>query len=208
LGIQPARFWNLAGFRKTIHTRQILRNVNALIHFIQWILQRTLATTSSCQPIMAMTIRKYQATDRERIIELLRLNTPQYFSPKEETDLIQYLDWQAHNFFVLEVDGTVLGCGGFNLTKDGEMAYLSWGFVDPQSQGKGLGTALTRFRIQRIREIEGVKMIAVPTSQLTYPFYQRFGLKLIEVVKDFWDIGLDLYHLESYIQSVSIPLSE
>jgi [ribosomal protein S18]-alanine N-acetyltransferase len=108
-----------------------------------------------------MNIRKYQATDRERIIELLRLNTPRYFSPKEETDLIQYLDYQADHFFVLEVDGTVLGCGGFNLTKDGAMAYLSWGFVDPQSQGKGLGTALTRFRIQQIREIAGVKVIAV-----------------------------------------------
>jgi len=67
---------------------------------------------------------------------------------------------------------------------------------------------LTRFRIQQIKGIEVVKSVPVRTSRLAYPFYQKFSLKLKEVVKDYWDVGLDLYHLEGNVQSVSVPLSK
>lgn len=146
--------------------------------------------------MIKMNIREHQATDRERLITLLRLNTPAYFSPAEEEDLIDYLDHFADNYYVLEVDGEILGCGGFNLSQDGEIGKISWDIFHPNSQGKGLGSALTRFRIEKIKEIAGVKTISVRTSQLVYKFYEKFGLELREVVKDYWDIGFDLYRLD------------
>ncbi|MCX2451847.1 GNAT family N-acetyltransferase [Pedobacter sp. PLR] len=147
-----------------------------------------------------INIREHQTADRERILTLLRLNTPAYFSAEEEADLIDYLDHFADNYYVLEVDGEVLGCGGFNLSEDGETGKISWDIFHPDSQGKGLGTALTRFRIQKIKEISGVKRISVRTSQMAYQFYEKFGLELREVVKDYWDMGFDLYRLDRDIE--------
>ena len=149
-----------------------------------------------------MIIRRYQASDKERLLELLRLNTPHYFSPNEEKDLIYYLDNHADNYYVVEMDGCILGCGGFNLTEDGETAKISWDIFHPQSQGKGLGTQLTQFRIQRIKEIEGVKFISVRTSQLVYKFYEKFGLQVREVVRDYWDVGFDLYRMDCDIKFI------
>lgn len=149
-----------------------------------------------------MIIRKHIDSDRKRIMELLKLNTPKYFSPEEEEDLIDYLDNHADNYYVIEDDNVIVGCGGFNLSEDGETGKISWDIFDPQRQGKGYGSALTKLRIQRIREIEGVKIVSVRTSQLVYPFYEKFGLELREVVKDYWAEGFDLYRLDSDINLI------
>lgn len=149
-----------------------------------------------------MIIRKHIDSDRKRIMELLKLNTPKYFSPEEEEDLIDYLDNHADNYYIIEDDNVIVGCGGFNLSEDGETGKISWDIFDPQRQGKGYGSALTKFRIQRIKEIEGVKIVSVRTSQLVYPFYEKFGLELREVVKDYWAEGFDLYRLDSDINLI------
>jgi ribosomal protein S18 acetylase RimI-like enzyme len=149
-----------------------------------------------------MIIKKYQPADKEGVLTLLRLNTPQYFSPNEEKDLIYYLDNHAANYFVVEVDSTIKGCGGFNLTEDGETAKISWDIIHPESQGKGLGTSLTSYRIGQIKEISSVKILSVRTSQLVYPFYEKFGLQVREVIKDYWDTGFDLYRMDCDLQAV------
>ena len=38
------------------------------------------------------TIREYQPTDKNAVIDLIRQNTPAYFAPKEEADFSNYLD--------------------------------------------------------------------------------------------------------------------
>jgi ribosomal protein S18 acetylase RimI-like enzyme len=146
-----------------------------------------------------MHIRKYTSTDRENVINLLRLNTPDYFSPAEEKDLFYYLDNHLENYFVIEVKNQLLGCGGFNSSDKPEMVRLSWDIIHPQSQGKGLGRALTKFRIERIRGIEGVKIISVRTSQFVYKFYEKLGFELKETIKYYWAQGFDMYRMELII---------
>jgi hypothetical protein len=53
-----------------------------------------------------------------------------------------------------------------------------------------------------MKEIDSIKIISVRTTQLVYPFYQKFGLELREVVKDYWDIGFDLYRLDNSVNLV------
>lgn len=151
-----------------------------------------------------MNIRKYTSTDRENVIELLRLNTPDYFSPAEEKDLIYYLDNHPENYFVIEVENKLLGCGGFNTSETSEMMRLSWDIIHPKSQGKGLGSALTKFRIERIREMKGIKTISVRTSQLVYKFYEKWGFELKETIKDYWAEGFDMYRMELSIENNSL----
>ncbi|TKB96771.1 GNAT family N-acetyltransferase [Pedobacter cryophilus] len=150
-----------------------------------------------------MIISEYQRINQKEIIELLRYNTPKYFSPNEEKDLIYYLNHHAHHYYVLEVDQLIVGAGGFNLTDDKETAKISWDILHPQYQGKGFGTELTKFRIQKIKEIKSVKTISVRTSQLVYKFYEKFGLETKEIIKDFWDDGFDLYRMDSDINLIS-----
>lgn len=61
-------------------------------------------------------IRKYRAEDKEKVLELLRLNTPRFFAPAEEDELSSYLEKDADNYFVVEENGDIIGAGGYNLS--------------------------------------------------------------------------------------------
>lgn len=148
-----------------------------------------------------MKIRKYTSPDKKEIINLLRLNTPQYFAPDEENDLIYYLDNFSDNYYVVEIKKKIVACGGFNLTEDGKTGKISWDIVHPNSQGAGIGTELTKYRIKELKNIEGIEIISVRTSQLVYKFYEKFGLQLREIIKDYWAEGFDMYRLDCKINS-------
>jgi hypothetical protein len=38
-----------------------------------------------------LIIRPYNISDKEALLRILKLNTPKYFSPEEEVDLVYYL---------------------------------------------------------------------------------------------------------------------
>lgn len=142
------------------------------------------------------TIRPYTNADREAVLNLLRLNTPAFFDPSEEEDLIYYLNEHSQHYFVIESESGLLGCGGYNLFDEEGLARISWDIIHPDQQGKGLGRLLTQYRIDRIREYPHIKTIVVRTSQLVYTFYQKLGFKLKEIVGDYWAEGYDLYYME------------
>ena len=129
-----------------------------------------------------MTIRPYTSSDFDSVIELFRLNTPDYFSPDEEKELKDYLNKHIQHHFVAEANGIILGCGGFAISKDRTTAHIAWDIVHRDSHGKGVGRKLTLFRIEEIRKIESVKIIIVRTSQMAYKFYGKFGFKLKESI--------------------------
>lgn len=145
---------------------------------------------------MPLHIRPYQDSDKNELFALLKRNIPQYFSPDEEADFVEYLEKHRDYYYVVEADHVIQGCGGFNLTEDRKTAKISWDIFHPDSQGKGFGSALTRFRIERIQEIESISLISVRTSQLVFPFYAKFGFETKEVIKDFWAVGFDLVRME------------
>ncbi|TNE54958.1 MAG: N-acetyltransferase [Bacteroidetes bacterium] len=145
---------------------------------------------------MQESIRPYQSTDREQLLELLRLNTPTYFAPEEEADFIEYLEQHLEEYFVVEGAGKIVGCGGINYLKNNTEARISWDMIHPDFQGKGLGSRLTRHRIDCILEHPKVRVIVVRTTQLVYPFYQKSGFVLIKTEPDYWAPGFDLYHME------------
>lgn len=142
-----------------------------------------------------ITIREYNKADKAILLDLLRLNTPQYFSPEEEADLVHYLDHEIDHYYVLEYDGKLVGCGGINRVDEGATGRISWDILHPDYQGKGLGSVLLNHRVQRLKEMPGVKTITVRTSQLVYKFYEKNGFALEEVVKDYWAPGYDLYRM-------------
>ena len=63
-------------------------------------------------------IRDYQVEDLPAMLELIRLNTPTYFDTSEEKLLADYLQERTNNYFVIEVDGNIIGGGGIDFEKD------------------------------------------------------------------------------------------
>ncbi len=143
-----------------------------------------------------ITIREYELADKNSVINLIRLNTPEYFAPDEEADLNNYLDNERELYYVLLFDGEIVGCGGINFADNKTTGKISWDILHPGYQGKSLGTQLLKYRIEKLKSIGSVKRITVRTSQLAYKFYEKQGFVLREIKKDYWAEGFDLYNME------------
>ena len=142
-----------------------------------------------------MLIRPYKNEDRKRVIDLLNLNIPKSFAPSEADDFITYLDQHLEDYFVAEENGKIIGAGGINYFTETNSARISWDFLHPNSQGKGIGKKLLLHRIAVIKSKSDIHQIVVRTSQLAYLFYQKAGFELDRIEKDFWAEGYDLYEM-------------
>lgn len=144
-------------------------------------------------------IRRYQATDKQEIIALFLHNTPHFFAPEEEKDLHEYLEHELEEYFVLEFNGRIIGSGGINFPKQG-VAFISWDLLHPDFQRKGFGSILLVHRLEVLKANPEIRKMVVRTSQLVYSFYAKAGFELREVVKNYWAVGFDLYHMEMAVE--------
>jgi len=143
-------------------------------------------------------IRNYKKSDKDSLLEILKSNTPTYFSPDEEKDFIHYLDHEIDCYYVLEFQNKMVGCGGINLTKDKNMGIISWGMIHPDFQKLGFGSLLLKHRITELQKIESVEKIIVRTSQHVYPFYEKAGFKITKTIPNYWAEGFDLIEMEYF----------
>ncbi|MEL6834298.1 MAG: GNAT family N-acetyltransferase [Bacteroidota bacterium] len=145
-------------------------------------------------------IRTYQPTDQDRLLELLRLNTPAYFAPEEEADFIRYLGLHPDEHYVWEENGIVLGCAGGNWYPNSDDGRVSWFIVDPNTQGKGVGMKLLGHCLDQLRTNPKTKVIIVRTSQMAEGFFARGGFKTVRKEKDYWAPGFDLVYMEMRVK--------
>ncbi len=143
-----------------------------------------------------ITIREYSPTDKNAVMNLIKLNIPKYFAVEEETDLGRYLDEEVELYYVLLFDGIIVGCGGINFADNMTTGRISWDIIHPAYQGKSLGAKLLKYRLEKLRSISSIEKITVRTSQLVYKFYEKQGFVLLEVRKDYWANGFDMYKME------------
>lgn len=142
-----------------------------------------------------INIREYSVSDKNSLIEVLKLNIPQYFAESEVKDLEDYLENKTEKYFIAEIDNQIVGGGGINFEKEIMTAKISWDFIHPLFQGKGIGEKLLKYRLEIIKTIEKTENIQVRTSQLAYKFYEKNGFVLKEVIPDYWAKGFDLYDM-------------
>lgn len=140
-------------------------------------------------------LRPYTPADKPQLIELFLQNTPQYFCPPEQQDLEAFLEEEeADAYFVIEEEGQILACGGYAI-EDNE-GWLCWYMVHPRRHGKGLGGQIVQRSLDEMRAMPNINKLVVRTSQLVYPFYEKFGFKLLSTQNDYWGSGMHLYHME------------
>ena len=144
----------------------------------------------------SITIREYKSIDKSSVMNLIRLNTPEYFAPEEENDFSNYLDNEKELYYVLLFNEKIVGCGGINFAENKTIGKISWDILHPEYQGKSLGTRLLEYRIEKLEPIKSVQKITVRTSQVAYQFYEKQGFELKEIKKDYWAKGFDMYKME------------
>ena len=144
----------------------------------------------------SITIREYKSIDKISVMNLIRLNTPEYFAPEEEDDFSNYLDNERELYYVLLFNEKIVGCGGINFAENKTIGKISWDILHPEYQGKSLGTRLLEYRIEKLESIKSVQKITVRTSQVAYQFYEKQGFELKEIKKDYWAKGFDMYKME------------
>lgn len=141
-------------------------------------------------------IREYESSDKNDVVNLIKLNTPEFFAPEEEEHLKDYLDSERELYYVLLYNHKIVGCGGINFEDDKTTGKLSWDIIHPDYQGKSLGTQLLQYRIDKLNSIDSIQKITVRTSQVAYKFYEKQGFQLFEIIKDYWADGFDMYNME------------
>jgi len=152
----------------------------------------------------SIQIEDYHPSHLNQLIQLLSLNTPQYFALTEEADFIHYLKAEIEDYFSVKIHDEIVGCGGINYDLAHNLAIISWDIVHPEYQGKSLGKRLLEFRIDRIKLNYLIQKVVVRTSQHAYGFYEKAGFKLIHTKNDFWAKGFDLYHMELEIANINL----
>jgi GNAT superfamily N-acetyltransferase len=152
-------------------------------------------------------IRAYNATDRQACLDIFDSNCPQYFAPSERKYIENWLTAQNEErptypnsaedrFYVLEYEGKIVACGGFYLLKDENSASISWGMVHADHHKKGFGRDLFQYRLEVVRQLRPGVKILLDTSQHTFGFFEKMGMKVKEVTEDGYGAGLDRYDME------------
>jgi ribosomal protein S18 acetylase RimI-like enzyme len=137
-------------------------------------------------------LRGFTPDDLPDCLRIFDSNIPRYFRVEERPDYVAFLDELSGPYFVLVgTSGAVVGCGGYALADGSDVADLCWGMVARASHGRGAGQALAQLRIDRVRTDGRVRAIALETSQLTSPFYERLGFRTLGVERDGYAPGLD-----------------
>lgn len=141
-------------------------------------------------------IRRYHSSDKSAVIDIFQQNTPDYFAVEEQADLEQFLLANGNDYWLIEQDGLIAGCGGIVINEGLDEGRIAWDFFSPNFQGQGLGRKLTEFRLAEIRKTASIQRIVVRTSQLAYKFYAKFGFQTEKIEIDYWAPGLDLYAMQ------------
>ena len=141
-----------------------------------------------------MNIRHYSPDDLEKVVGVFRSNIPKYFVPGEERGLREFLSELPGHYFTCELGFELVGAGGIALNqgRDETTVSLCWGMIRSDLLGKGLGRALTEYRIAAAREKYGPLPIIISTSQHTQGFYEKFGFRTTRYEADGFGSGLDI----------------
>lgn len=153
-----------------------------------------------------MNIRTYQPGDKQVCLEIFDSNLGKYFDASERAEFSEYLASQnnSEDYFVCTVNDKVVACGGFGVHK--EVASLCWGMVHREYHSSGYGTALTDYRINKLKKNADVGVVKIETSQHTKGFYQNKGFVVTAVTKDGFGAGIDSVAMSLEVNDVTAPM--
>ncbi|GAA0477237.1 GNAT family N-acetyltransferase [Parasphingorhabdus litoris] len=139
---------------------------------------------------MNTSVRPYAVTDKAACLALFDSNVPRYFDASERPGFVTFLNEPGGDYFVIEQDGTICGCGGFSRAERGQ-ACFTWGMVDNARHGSGLGRLLAEYRLRAIEASGVFEEAELFTTPQIAPFFAKFGFEKQGVEKDGFAPGMD-----------------
>jgi hypothetical protein len=96
-----------------------------------------------------MNLRPYERRDLDAVVAIFRSNIPKYFGPEEEQGLHEFLAAErADNYYVIEIDGEVVGAGGIAFN---DIEKFGFQLVEHKPNGFGPGIDNCRMRLDSER---------------------------------------------------------
>ena len=137
-----------------------------------------------------VTFRPYLKTDKQTCLALFDANCPEYFSPNERADYLQFLAVCPQSYELCEVKGSVVGAFGlFDIhTRTNEKA-LNWILLDTRAQGQGIGSTVMA-RVIASATTAGTTVVHIATSHKAEAFFEKFGAQVQSVTDDGWGPGM------------------
>jgi N-acetylglutamate synthase-like GNAT family acetyltransferase len=124
-------------------------------------------------------IRDFQLTDRDEIVEILKLNNQYGFPEVDGPEAMKRVKaCSAAVFLVCEIDGRVVGVVRGNY--DGSRAIVHQLSVHPAYQRRGIGTALVKEIVKRFRQM-GAPTVSATVTEESLPFWQKVGFRKTKV---------------------------
>lgn len=122
-----------------------------------------------------MLIRDFQLADTDEIVEILQLNS-QYGHPEVDGPeaMKRVAACEAAVFLVCEMEGEAVGFARGNY--DGSRAMIHQLSVHPKYQRKGIGTALVKAIVERLRQM-GAPTVSATVIEESLPFWQKVGFR-------------------------------
>lgn len=136
------------------------------------------------------SVRPYAVADKHACLAVFDGNVPDFFDATEREDFAAFLDGPGGEYFTLEKNGAVIGCGGF-AREDCGQARFTWGMVNRNCHGEGLGRLLAEYRLQAIEDAGDFSEVELFTTQMVAPFFAKLGFAVAQVKKDGFAPGMD-----------------
>jgi len=155
-----------------------------------------------------MRIRPFNASDTVAVVDLsLRAWAPVHISirealgheindalqpdwrAKQQSDVEEVLAASTSNVWIADVDARLVGFVAVRIHDDRRVGEIEMLAVDPSHQGAGVGTVLTKFALDWIREA-GIRVAMVgtgadPGHAPARRTYEKAGMKLVPMARYF-----------------------
>ncbi len=125
-----------------------------------------------------MDIRPYTSADREGCLAIFDSNLEAPFiAPEHREAYAGFLDRGLGQYFVMEHEGRLVGCGGHDATAGVMIANLHWAMIARGMQRQGLGRYLLLYNVKAIARVPGVKFLVSVNPPTTAPFFEKYGFR-------------------------------
>jgi GNAT superfamily N-acetyltransferase len=143
------------------------------------------------------SFRPYSSADREACLAIFDENCPTFFAPNERADYMGFLEAVPDRYEVCEVAGRVVAA--FGLIDDGRQGVdLNWIWLDPVSQGVGIGSSIMK-RVISLGRASQCFLIKIAASHKSAPFFAKFGAIATVHTEDGWGPGMDRVDMELHL---------
>lgn len=148
------------------------------------------------------TIRKYTTPDKKACMEVFQTNVPKYFTADEVNDFEQFLtklenpeEADQPPYYVMELDGKLIGCGGFGEKEDADAITFIWGMVHNDYHKLGYGEQLLVFRLAEIKKQSPGRQVVLDTTQFSYSFFEKYGFRTVKITENSYAEGMHRYDM-------------